>query len=348
VPARRVAIGAVLFAALAVCGPVDAAVRPDFVGVTSKSVGDFSAAAAAGAGVVRQTFDWSEVEKARGSYEFQTYDQVVGAAARRGIRMLPVLFNPPAFRSRARPGADLPANAPDFAAFATGMVQRYGPGGRFWRDNPLVPALPIVSWQVWNEPNYGYYWPRDEGPEEYAAMLRAVSAGIRSADPHAEVVTAGLATSEHGLPPAEFLERMYEAGAKGSFDTLAMNAYAPTSEGVMDVLAEVRRIMDSHGDRGAKIWVTELGWSDAGPASDFRAGPGGQATQIARTFQAIGERRKKLGIRGLIYYAWRDGHPYPPAFKDFWGLHTGLLRVDGSAKAAFWAFQTAARKLLSG
>ena len=42
-----------------------------------------------------------------------------------------------------------------------------------------------------------------------------------------------------------------------------------------------------------------------------------------------------------MYYSWRDGAPYPPLFKDFWGLHTGLLRKNGSPKPALAAFKAA-------
>ena len=49
--------------------------------------------------------------------------------------------------------------------------------------------------------------------------------------------------------------------------------------------------------------------------------------------------RSKLKLRGVVYYAWRDGAPYPPLFKDFWGLHTGLLSLTGSAKPALNAFK---------
>jgi hypothetical protein len=48
--------------------------------------------------------------------------------------------------------------------------------------------------------------------------------------------------------------------------------------------------------------------------------------------------RRKLRLRGVVYYSWRDAHPYPPLYKDMWGLHTGLLDVNGNPKPAFGAF----------
>ena len=60
-----------------------------------------------------------------------------------------------------------------------------------------------------------------------------------------------------------------------------------------------------------------------------------------QTISALWRARANLNLRGFIYYAWRDGRPYAPRFKDFWGLHTGLLRANGSAKPAFAAFKKA-------
>jgi hypothetical protein len=46
-----------------------------------------------------------------------------------------------------------------------------------------------------------------------------------------------------------------------------------------------------------------------------------------------------------VYFSWRDGLPYAPHFKDLWGLHTGLLDLDGNPKPAFSAFKRAVRRL---
>lgn len=46
-----------------------------------------------------------------------------------------------------------------------------------------------------------------------------------------------------------------------------------------------------------------------------------------------------------MYYAWRDERPYPPLYKDIWGLHTGLLDVRNNPKPAFRAFREAMDKL---
>jgi hypothetical protein len=134
---------------------------------------------------------------------------------------------------------------------------------------------------------------------------------------------------------------MYRAGAKGTFDALAIHPYARDTAGVVAAIAQARRIMDSHGDH-APIWVTEVGWASGGPPSDFTAGPLGQARLVRSTLRTLAAQRAVLGLRGLVYFGLRDSPVYPGGH-DFWGLHTGLLRLGGARKPAFAAFKNAAQ-----
>ena len=102
--------------------------------------------------------------------------------------------------------------------------------------------------------------------------------------------------------------------------------------------------MNSNGDRGAKIWVTELGWADKGPGSPFTVGPTEQVRRITAAYRMLGQQRKPLKLRGAIYTFWRDLPPYPPNYKDFWSLHTGLVTRDGNLKKSFKAFARAIRR----
>ena len=51
-----------------------------------------------------------------------------------------------------------------------------------------------------------------------------------------------------------------------------------------------------------------------------------------------------MKLRGAVYYAWRDQQVYAGG-KNFWGLHTGLNRVNGTAKPALASFRKAALSL---
>jgi hypothetical protein len=149
--------------------------------------------------------------------------------------------------------------------------------------------------------------------------------------------------SELGVPLRAYLRRMYEAGAQGTFDTLAINPFAKSAEGVVNVIEGARRVAAAHGDR-PPVWVTELGWASGGPPSDFRVGERAQARLVERTLLALARRRGELGLRGVVYFNWRDSLPFRGG-RDFFGLHTGLLRRDGSPKPALSSYRSVAKAL---
>lgn len=357
---RPLATVLLLLIMLAAGARAEAAVPQGFVGIVSDDVfahtvayRDHTLATQQRVGItlMRMTFDWALIERRRNHYDFAYYDDAVVTAAAHGIQILPVLFDPPRFRSskprrHAAPGVYYPSHLGAFGAFAAAVARRYGTTGTLWAQDPALPRVPFTAYQLWNEPNLPFYSPPRPSARRYVALLRAGAAGVRSVDPGAEIVTAGMPDSALSRPRLyTFLAQMYAAGARGVFDTLAINPYSRSASGVVGILDRVRRIMVHNHDGGAKLWATELGWSDRGPRSDFRVGAKAQGQRIRQTIAALSRARARLNLRGFIYYSWRDGHPYPPRFKDFWGLHTGLLRRNGTAKPAFAAFKKAVAAL---
>jgi hypothetical protein len=300
-----------------------------------------------GAGLVRQTLDWARIERAPGRYDLSFYDGYVEALARRRLRLLPILFNPPPFRSSAPAnpvrGTYPPRRSAEMGDFGAVLARRYGPGGSFWSEHPDLPRMPVRSWQVWNEPNLPVYWPSGPNAAAYVALVRATGRGIRRVDPGAEIVTAGLPDSSRGVPLGEYVTAMYDAGGAGAFDVLAVNPYGLDARGVLNTVKGVRAVASAHGDNPA-VWVTELGWATGGPQSDFRVSEAEQARLLEQTLLALARRRDELRLRGVVYFNWRDSTPYAGG-PDFFGLYTGLLRLDGQAKPALSAYKKVAKKL---
>jgi hypothetical protein len=301
----------------------------------------------AGAGLVRQTFDWARIEPAPERYDMSFYDGYVADLAARHLRLLPILFNPPPFRSSApanpRHGTYPPRRPADMGEFAAVLARRYGPGGSFWDEHPRLPRLPVRSWQVWNEPNLRVYWPSGPDAREYVALLRATARGLRRVDPGAEIVTAGLPDSKLGVPLRNYVAAMYAAGAADAFDVLAVNLFGRDARGVIEGIRTVREVAATNDDDPA-VWVTELGWATGGPASDFLVSEARQAELLEQTLLALARRRDELRIRGVVYFNWRDSLPYAGG-RDFFGLHTGLLRLHGHAKPALISYKKVAKRL---
>jgi hypothetical protein len=301
-----------------------------------------------GAGTLRKTFHWSEIERSPGVYNFRYYDHVVAATAFAGLTLLPVLLTPPPFHSTAPPGAPAnwtypPVNYEAFADLAQALVSRYGQYGYFWDARPDIPRKPIRAWQVWNEPNALQFWPTGPSPEWYVVMSRPVAAAIRRADPDAVVVSAGLGRGRFAMPA--FLTRMYRAGAADLFDAVGVHAYAPAPDHVTSIIARARRVMSRAGDHAARIWVTETGAGTAGPVRQpLNVGPRAQAGLIRSTFKRVVRMRRRLGVQGIVYYSWRDLPPHGGQ-PDFWGLYAGLHQLSGAPKPAFSAFANTVQAL---
>lgn len=354
---RTFPISLCLVLALALPATAGAAVPADFAGISSDDTfagyppyreANLAAQRRAGVRLLRQTFDWAKIEYQPGAYDWSIHDNVVLTAARNGILVLPLLFNPPAWHSSqpasgAVPGTYPPRNPASMAAFAAAAVARYGPLGSLWRENPTVRALPIRAWQVWNEPTLPAYWGGRPDALAYVQLLKAVSGAVKRGDPGAEVVTGGLPPSSlpGAVPILRYVKQMYRVGAKRYFDTLAVNGYARSAAELGRLLNTVRGAMDRGRDRRADIWITELGWCDNGPVHRLCVGQRNQARLIRSSIALIRRNRARLRIRGFVYFSWRDGAPYGPDFRDAWGLHTGLLQVDGRPKPAFAEFSRA-------
>jgi hypothetical protein len=331
---------------------------PAFVGISSEDVfagsdsyrrRQLAAQVRSGIGLVRQKFAWSDMERDGGELELGRYDRYVAATARAGLTVMPILFDPPLSQRRApAPTATATTTAPPrsftaMARWAQALVRRYGTEGSFWRAHPELPRRPIIRWQVWNEPNLPAYWNAAPNAREYVRMLKVVGSAIREADPRALVVTAGMPESRLGIPFDRFLREMYAADAAGSFDVLAINAYSTTARGIVVAVAGARRITAAAADGDVPIMLTEFGWATRpSPRGSFTVSRRRQARLVSSTIARLEAERERLRIAGVVYYQWRDAPVYPGG-RDFWGLHTGLLDIDGRPKPALRQFARVAR-----
>jgi hypothetical protein len=226
------------------------------------------------------------------------------------------------------------------------MVRRYGPHGSLWKGkNRKYRKWAVHSWQVWNEPNLPQYWGGHPNARQYVKLLKAGYQGIKKADKHAEVVTAGLPQSliKGAIQATKFIPKIYAAGGKRWFDALAINPYGPTASNVMRNVGKIRRLMNSRHDRHGKLWVAEVGWGTGGPHSRFNIGKKGQAKQLGKLLHKAYKARHRLKLQGLVYYGWQDRPQY--SHQDMWGLHTGLRTLRGHAKPSLKVFSRVAPKL---
>src|SRR5207248_979891 len=249
---------------------------------------------------IRAVFPWSDAQpyqsfdkvppSKQGRYrdvhgtptDFSYTDRIVGTAAQRGLSVLPVIWQAPAWAARI-PGdeASPPRSPDDIAQYAADLVERYGPNGTFWTDYPSLPKVPVRSWQIWNEPNIAPFWKVQPFAADFVAVLRAVRARILALDPGARIVIGGLVNDSWNA-----LEKVYNAGGQGLFDVMAVHPFTKNVRGVVTILRKVRKVMDAHGDAAKPLMVTELSWPSAvGKVKrkylrGFETTPRGQAERV--------------------------------------------------------------------
>ena len=244
---------------------------------------------------------WRRVQPSQGSFDWSEYDPVVGGLASHGIRPVPFVFGSPAWVGDgylAQPPIDSAADEQAWGDFLRAVVARYGPGGSYWagdyqQDYPGVTPLPVQAWQIWNEPNQTYFFSPgttgQQAAQKYARLLRISHDPIKSQDPQARIVLAGM-FSEGNMKPSTFLNYLYGlSGTKADFDVAALHPYRCNLAQTRDEIAGFRAAMTSHADGATPLWITEFAWGSAPPDNQFcrNKGLAGQAAAARQLLRAL-------------------------------------------------------------
>ena len=304
--------------------------------------------AMAGAGVesLRFAFYWREAQPdGPSAVDFAHTDRIVAAAARARIWILPTVLGTPrwAREDPSEPGSR-PRDPEDYARFMGLLVDRYGPQGSFWTENPALPRRPLRAWQAWNEPDHRNFWHEQPYYRAYVRTLAAARRVIRERDPGAKVVLAGLV----GRSWAQ-LAVLYRLGARPHFDYHAVHPFTRLLTDVVRILRYNRTIMRRYGDAAKWTIVTEVTWpSSKGrvrPPSHFDRTERTQATLLSAVFRALAARRGSLRLRSVYWATWMtDDRSRTDAF-DYTGLNA--LRRSGAIrrKPSFYSYRATARRL---
>ena len=304
---------------------------------------------ATGLGTLRSVVDWGLVESSPGARRWDDYDALMSRAAGANMRVLPVLMGSPEHVSARRldPPRSSEARA-GYAAFVRDAVARYGRGGTFWRARPEVPYRPVTHWQIWNEPNLPAYWAGRPSARQYVSLLKLGASAVRSRDRRAKVLLAGLPESRLGPSMTGFLRGIYRVrGAKRAFDVVAIHPYARDHRGVFGALTRVRGVMRRARDSRTGVFITESGWASGGRATggsrSFRTSERDQARRLSRTVTLLVRMRRRYRLGLVSWFSWQDRAPRGGE-PNWWAIHTGLLRRNGSAKPALRAYSRIARR----
>ncbi|HEX7609086.1 MAG TPA: hypothetical protein VF380_00305, partial [Solirubrobacteraceae bacterium] len=345
-PARSVSCGRVRLAAMltglllalaAGTGASSALAAEPGVGVNNLAGPQMTAEAALGAHWVRMFVSWRSLQPARGPISagaLGTYEQVFQKLPA-GTKVILDVFGTPRWETGSSDEHAPPANPHDYAAFVGALAQRF--------------AGHVSAYEIWNEEDESRWWSGGPDPGAYARLLEATYPVVKGTEPKATVVLGGLTGNDY-----PFLQSVYAAGAKGSFDAVgvhtdtACNVLSPYVflRGVDNRMIpdsflayrEVHATMLANGD-DKPIWMTELSWRTTGATCNEGAWAGQKPEGVSDEQQAtfLSQAYHCLAQAPYVQVAlW-----FP--IQDEGALVSGLVRADGSHKPSFTALRSYVR-----
>ncbi|HEX8058364.1 MAG TPA: glycosyl hydrolase [Novosphingobium sp.] len=264
-------------------------------------------AAPLGAGMIRDSLHWAQIETAPGQYNFTAANSGhVEAACAAGMKVL-LGIEP---RNKIYDGglsAHTAAAQEAFARYLAAIATRY---------RRCVTAI-----EVGNEINgaNNVTGPAAEARVAwYVSLLKAIQARVKPANPDLLIVGGSTNSIATG-----FQERLFAAGALDYMDAVAVHPYRNYPEGVDQEIARLYAAMARHG-RPKPIWATEFSREFAKPAD--------AAPFLLKMLMLL----QSAGVQKQFWYAMIDQKWFPTM---------GLLTTNGDSKPAGAAFSFAAHKL---
>ena len=286
----------------------------------------------------RQDFTWSSIEKEPGKYDWAPYDKLVEDCLSHGLRIFGNFAYGPKFHDPRTP-----EGAAAYAKFAAEAAKRYK--GK------------VDHWQIWNEPNGGFW---NGTPEQYAAMMAAAGKAIHEANPDAKVL--GLNTAF--IDPI-WTDKVLSLVPYDCFDIACAHPYrvmaAPEDKmdfwqqdeyvgklhkelnkdypmihmSMLEQLDELDKVMAKYG-KPKPIWITEICWNTN--IHPYGTPEIRQADMLVRFYTLMIASQR---VEKAFWWTFKDG-----GNKQFdMGDMVGLVRANYEPKYSFYAYGFMTRML---
>ncbi|RME99741.1 MAG: hypothetical protein D6768_14380 [Chloroflexi bacterium] len=298
---------------------------------------------------------WKDVESQPNDFSWAMWDHLVNAYSANGIN---ILLSIPKAPDWARPFDDdksaegPPQDPAEYAEFVALVADRYR--GR------------VQAVEIWNEQNL-WYEAGGAGrinPAAYVNLLQQSYRAIKATNPDMIVVSGALTPAGNvgdlAMDDVQYLQEMYNAGAKGYFDALGAHpsgyncpalsdwrtvndATATNFRGPFEnrhhswcfrgTMESYREVMTANGDAGKPIMPTEFGWAVSGkPFPGYEYARDNTPEEQARWIVEAYDLAKKWGWVGPMF---------------LWNLDYGVTAAN-TELAAFGIINTPAYDALAG
>ncbi len=244
--------------------------------------------------------DWRVLEPTPGQINFADLDAAINALDAQGTNILLTVTNAPDW---ARPIAVQIANDPNTSAVDNALRENGPPEDLATFDSFLTTlatryAGRVDAYEIWTEPNLRRNWRNSEAPRlsdtNYIDMLTGAAAAIRTSDPNAQVISAGLAPTgfndgANAISDLVFLAELHRQGLADVADGIGVHVggwanppdaragsqpagveshYEDASFFMLDRLEAYREILVDADNAGTALWVTKFGWGTSADIPD--------------------------------------------------------------------------------
>jgi LysM repeat protein len=260
---------------------------------------------------------WCDFERSPGNIDYGQMDQLINAAAAKGVRVMFSIVCAPSW-SRADGGAGgsgPPDDMQKAADFMSTLAGKYCYG-------------PLSAIEVWNEHNLQTEWHgKAISAVSYLDMLRRAYSSIKARCPSITIVSGAPTptgvTNNVAIDDVAFLQQMYANGLKNYSDAIGAHPSGfcnspDASEGAPNpcgggwnnhrsfffkrTLESYRSVMVQNGDSAKRIWPTEFGWGvDPNPKPGYEyersLSDDLQAQWLTKAYQAM----RAMGFIGIAF-----------------------------------------------
>jgi hypothetical protein len=276
---------------------------------TDPKPGEMEQIAAAGFKWVRMDFFWAGIEREKRKYDFSAYDRLLSHLDKFKIRPILILDYGNDIYQKGSPKS--PEARAAFARFAAAAVTHFKGRG--------------VLWEMWNEPNGGFWTPQ-ANVDEYIALALETGKAIKAAQPNEPYI--GPATSGMDFT---FIERCFQAGLLTYWDAVSFHPYrdSPPETAIPD-FNHVKALIAQYAPKGKQMPIIsgEWGYSELYPGLNLEL----QSKYIAREF--LTDISNDLIVS--IWYDWHDDGADPKETEH----HFGTVFQDYKPKQTYTAAKT--------
>lgn len=252
---------------------------------TDAKPGELEMLKAAGFKHIRMDFGWASTEKEKGVYDFSAYDRLTASLEKHGMKGYYILdYANPLYEKERSVRTEEGRIA--YAKWAVAAVNYFKGRG--------------ICWEIWNEPNGGF-WAPIANVKEYAEMAMMASKAIKQAHPNEYL--CGPATSTIDMA---FLEECFKAGLLEWWDAVSVHPYRQSGpESVELEYYALRNLIAKHAPKGKAVQILSGEWGYSSVWRNHDADL--QGKMLARQWLV----NAADGIPISIWYDWHDDGPDP-------------------------------------